>query len=103
MTARDPGLQPERTALAWRRTLLAQVAGGVAMLHLAGPGPAGFLLAGSATLSATVIAVFVRLRRTRVGCDDGMLLLAVAAGTTALGTLALSTATSGALGVVLSG
>ncbi len=103
MTTRDPGLQPERTALAWRRTLLAQVAGGVAMLHLAAPGPAGFLLAASATLSATVIVLVVRLRRTRVGCEDGMLLLAVAAGTTALGALGLSAATSGSLDVVLSG
>ncbi|MEV0155139.1 DUF202 domain-containing protein [Micromonospora sp. NPDC050686] len=48
---RDPGLQPERTRLAWRRTLLTVTAVAVLTVRQAGgAGAAGWAAAGAAVL-----------------------------------------------------
>ncbi|POM24600.1 hypothetical protein BTM25_32310 [Actinomadura rubteroloni] len=60
MTVRDPGAQPERTALAWSRTTLSLVAGGLLCVRFAPSGTA-------AGLAAAVVcgAAAVHLYRTR--------------------------------------
>ncbi|MEJ8633995.1 DUF202 domain-containing protein [Streptomyces sp. NPDC006475] len=63
---RDPGLQPERTRLAWRRTTLSfTVAAVLAARQAAGgdPGPAGLI---AVALSVLVWLVFLRLAHLRL-------------------------------------
>lgn len=89
----DPGLQPERTALAWRRSTLSLVAGGALALRFLPPqlGPWSLaigvlgLLAGGAIWAAGA----ARARRLRHAVDAGRplpggLLIALLAGTIAL-------------------
>lgn len=70
----DPGLQPERTMLAWRRTALALVVvAAVATRYLAAElGPAAAALGGAGVLLATVAlaAAQLRYRRVRSGFVD---------------------------------
>ena len=83
---RDPGLQPERTALAWRRTGLALTVGSLIGLRVLPPllGPAAYLLAGLGVVAslAVLAAGHRRYRRVhrlllaarvagRAGGDDG--------------------------------
>jgi len=105
-TARDPGLQPERTALAWSRTGLAVVAGSLLGGRLLAPhvGVAGLVLGavGVGLGLALLLAAPARERRHARRADParlrpgGGLLAVVAAAAVALGVV-------GAVVVVLSG
>jgi uncharacterized membrane protein YidH (DUF202 family) len=95
MTApRDPGLQPERTELAWRRTLLALAAGALVSVRvlpsvlgdwtiatgLGGVLAAGLLWTLARRRSRTVAAVF-RDRSPASAMPGGALLLSLTAFT----------------------
>jgi uncharacterized membrane protein YidH (DUF202 family) len=90
----DPGLQPERTALAWRRTALSMGAGGVVALRIFPQllGPWGYVPAAVALAIAVVIfvAAQVRYRRDRRILVGGALPAMVALATLALGLVALA-------------
>jgi uncharacterized membrane protein YidH (DUF202 family) len=101
VTARqDPGLQPERTELAWRRTLLAMAVGALVSMRLLPPvlGDAAVLVgaAGLVAIAALWVLAHRRLRRATAvfqgrspaPMPGGALLLALAlltAGASALG------------------
>jgi uncharacterized membrane protein YidH (DUF202 family) len=53
----DPGLQPERTALAWRRTALAMMLGPVAAARVLAPDLGA--LAALAALAGLAVGVFI--------------------------------------------
>ncbi|RYV49522.1 DUF202 domain-containing protein, partial [Pengzhenrongella frigida] len=60
---RDPGLQPERTALAWRRTALALMIGPVAAARLLAPGSG--VLAAAAAGGGLLIGICIAALATR--------------------------------------
>lgn len=72
----DPGLQPERTTLAWGRTLLALVICGVLFLRWL-PEYGWFAVALAAAALAAALGIYVRqrlrYRRERAGLDAGEL------------------------------
>jgi uncharacterized membrane protein YidH (DUF202 family) len=90
----DSGLQPERTALAWRRTALSMGAGGVVALKIFPQllGPWGYLPAAMALAIAAVIfvAAQVRYRRDQRVPVGAALPAMVAMATLALGVVALA-------------
>lgn len=98
---RDPGLQPERTALAWTRTGLSVVAGSLLGARLVAPqvGVTGLVLGALGTALGLVL-LLAGPRRVRGGLEHprpgGGLLAVVAAGAALLGV-------AGAAVVVLSG
>jgi uncharacterized membrane protein YidH (DUF202 family) len=63
----DPGLQPERTALAWQRTGLALAAGALAGLRILPSlvGPAAFVFAAGGLALAIAVVVLARKRYRR--------------------------------------
>jgi uncharacterized membrane protein YidH (DUF202 family) len=64
----DPGLQPERTALAWRRTALALVVGSLLGLRVLPQllGPAGLVVAAAGVAAALAVLAAAHGRYRRV-------------------------------------
>lgn len=105
----DPGLQPERTHLAWRRTALSMAVGGLLALRVLPPvlGTTG-VVAGIAGLAGGLLLDVAATRRShRLGrvlrtgsgqLPDGRLLLAAAAVVSALGITATVAVALGAAG-----
>jgi hypothetical protein len=64
----DPGLQPERTALAWRRTALALVAGSLLGLRVLPTllGAAGLVVAAAGVIAALAVLTTAHRRYRRV-------------------------------------
>lgn len=60
----DPGLQPERTGLAWQRTCLSLLVGSLAAMRVLPPalGPWSLLLALAGVLEAVILLLLVRRR-----------------------------------------
>ncbi|MGY1815847.1 DUF202 domain-containing protein, partial [Blastococcus sp. SYSU D00820] len=70
--ARDPGLQPERTALAWRRTALAVGAGAAVAARLTAPALGALaVVLGVLGGSAAAALWFLAGRRYAVGRPGG--------------------------------
>lgn len=66
-TPRDPGLQPERTALSWRRTLLALAVGSLLSLRVLPPVFGNWSLAlGIAGLGTVAVLWLLTVRRSRL-------------------------------------
>jgi uncharacterized membrane protein YidH (DUF202 family) len=98
----DPGLQPERTALAWRRTGVAVAVGAIAatraLLPALGLGAVVIGLLGLCLAALLVLGSTRRVRRAQaallqdgslISGPDGRLVAAVCAVCTALGVAAL--------------
>ncbi|WP_166785491.1 DUF202 domain-containing protein [Cryobacterium cryoconiti] len=97
----DPGLQPERTLLAWQRTVLALAVGAVVGMRLTAPAFGGAALVagliGLALSLAAYVGVRFRYRRAQAAlqaraalpASSAWPLAALAAGAVSLGVLAL--------------
>jgi uncharacterized membrane protein YidH (DUF202 family) len=99
----DPGLQPERTALAWRRTALSMAGGALVSLRIfperVGPAGIGLAIVAFAAAVVVVIAASLRYRRDhavliasesdRVALSGGGLVALTAATVLLFGAIAL--------------
>lgn len=97
---RDPGLQEERTALAWRRTVVSGVAGtGLVALTAGRVGLVAVAVLAALLAVGLAVAVIRQVRRPRTLQDAPWPVLVLAGGTViALGALGLATATASILG-----
>jgi hypothetical protein len=94
----DPGLQPERTTLAWGRTVLALItAAAVCLRWISHHGPFVLTLFAVAVLTALIIYLGQRTRYTR--SSAGINAERVSADAAAVIGLATVTATLGFLGI----
>ncbi|SCF31255.1 DUF202 domain-containing protein [Micromonospora chokoriensis] len=97
-TGRDPGLQPERTRLAWRRTLLTATVVTALAVRLASTGdPVGALLAGVTVVlwGALLALCWPRATGTGPARTGGRTLPLVAFGTVGLALLGVLLALRG--------
>lgn len=92
IAASDRGLQPERTALSWQRTILALGAGGLLLARaLLADVPVVALAVGLGSVLFTVTAIVRVHRSTRnrmrgaIADEQGLLLWSVALATSLLG------------------
>ncbi|RKS77830.1 uncharacterized membrane protein YidH (DUF202 family) [Motilibacter peucedani] len=91
----DPGLQPERTTLAWSRTALSVCGCVLGMLRLATPDDlASRAVGGSLALAGAVVLLAARrrvgeLRRARPGAPSPAVVLCLAVGLAGAGAGAL--------------
>jgi uncharacterized membrane protein YidH (DUF202 family) len=100
----DPGLQPERTELAWRRTTLSIAAGSLVAMRLLPeifghglwvlPGAVGLVVSGLVWLAArgrySTVTARTLLHGDRAPHPDGRLPLVMAVFATAVGLLGLA-------------
>ena len=100
----DPGLQPERTRLAWRRTLLALVVAVVAGERVLAVVIGRTALAGAGAALVVVLALAVLVARRARAADASLRDrgdLSAGHGATVLAATALLCAAGGALALVL--
>jgi uncharacterized membrane protein YidH (DUF202 family) len=92
-TDRDPGLQPERTRLAWRRTTLSAAVAAVLAGRLVLDGHGGSVPVVAVCLAALVFLAFLRVAHLRIqqlGAPRPVVLSARTAAAVAGCTLALA-------------
>lgn len=79
--ARDPGLQPERTVLAWRRTLLAVAVGAAVSVRVLAPalGEAAIVTGVGGVVAAGVLWVLARRRHALAAVISAAAALGLAA------------------------
>jgi hypothetical protein len=94
----DPGLQPERTTLAWGRTVLALItAAAICLRWISHHGPFVLTLFAVAVITGTAIYLTQQSRYTRASC--GIIAERVAANVPGVLGLTAATVVLGSLGI----